>query len=68
MTAAEAFSNEPKFSTVETAKILNLHPMTVRRVIREGRLGAYRIGTKYLVGDHHIAAFIEANEITPKAS
>lgn len=47
------------FSTEETAKRLNLHPETVRRFIREGRLHAVKIGNVHRIEENEIAAYVE---------
>lgn len=44
--------------TVEqAAELLNLHPKTVRRYIREGRLPATRVGKSYRIGRANLDAF-----------
>lgn len=46
------------FLTVEqAAEVLDLHPKTVRRMIREGRLRATRIGKSYRILEADLAHF-----------
>lgn len=46
-------TNEPlldQFYTIkEVAKILKVHDTTIRRAIKQGRLKAFKIGTKWLI-------------------
>ncbi|NII07829.1 helix-turn-helix domain-containing protein [Luteibacter anthropi] len=47
------------FHTVEDVAVrLNLHPRTVHRMIREGRLRATRIGKSYRILDADLNAFV----------
>lgn len=41
----------------ETAVILNIHPESVRRLIRQGRLPAERCGKKYLLHKSLVQSF-----------
>jgi excisionase family DNA binding protein len=56
----------PHLYTVEqVAERLNLHPKTVRRYIREGRLKAKRIGKEYRVARLDLNEFAGAAEPAP---
>jgi excisionase family DNA binding protein len=35
----------PMLSAVEIAELFNVHPSTIRRLAREGRIPSYRVGT-----------------------
>jgi excisionase family DNA binding protein len=45
------------YTVTEAAKLLKLHPKTVRRKIRDGELGSTRIGRQYRITQAHIDAF-----------
>ncbi|OPZ22554.1 MAG: Helix-turn-helix domain protein [bacterium ADurb.BinA186] len=47
------------FLTVtDVAKMLHLHPETVRRFIREGKLKAYKIGKSKLLREEDVKKFV----------
>ena len=53
----------PAFIQVpEVARLISLPVQTVRRLIREGVIPAYRIGTKYLCRPEEVIAAITANK------
>lgn len=45
--------------TKEVSELLKIHPETVRRFIREGRIKAYLVGKQKLVREEEIKNFIE---------
>ena len=47
------------FGVAAVAQRLGVHPETVRRWIREGRLEAVYAGKKLLVTEEHLQAFLE---------
>jgi excisionase family DNA binding protein len=52
---------EKNFYTVEeVADMLSMHPKTIRRYIREGRLAATRIGKSYVIHGHALSLFTES--------
>jgi excisionase family DNA binding protein len=52
---------EKNFYTVEeVAGMLSMHPKTIRRYIREGRLAATRIGKSYVIHGHALSRFTES--------
>ncbi|KVH29219.1 helix-turn-helix domain-containing protein [Burkholderia cepacia] len=54
------------FHTVdESAARLRLHPKTVLRFIREGKLRATRVGRAYRILDADLAAFAQTEPATP---
>ena len=46
------------FTVDEVAQVLDLHPKTVRRHIREGRLPAARVGGEWRVREEDLGAFL----------
>lgn len=52
--------SSPFLTAEEAAKLLGLHPKTVRRMIREGRLRATRIGKSYRILESDLAQFTGA--------
>ena len=46
-------------NTKEVSVLLKIHPETVRRFIREGRIKAYRVGRQKLVKEEEVKNFIE---------
>lgn len=54
---------EKRFYTLkETAKILNVHYMTVRNEIARGNLKPIKIGSDYRVSYEELENYIKANE------
>jgi excisionase family DNA binding protein len=41
----------------EVAKRLNVHPETVKRLIREGKLPATKFGNKWIIHEDRLAVF-----------
>lgn len=61
-----------KYYTVEQiAALLYMHPKTVQRYIREGRLRAVKIGKSWRVDGHDLSKFVESRaesaDETPRA-
>ncbi len=49
-----------KYYTVDQiAKILNIHPKTIQRYIREGKLNATKVGKSWRVTGHDLSVFTE---------
>ena len=46
-------------NTKEVSVLLKIHPETVRRFIREGRIKAYWVGKQKLVKEEDVKNFIE---------
>ena len=42
---------------IQASKILNVHPETVKRLIREGKLPATKFGNKWLIERDRLYAF-----------
>jgi excisionase family DNA binding protein len=52
-----------KTVTVKEASVLmGIHPRTIRKLIKEGKLEAYNTGGKYLVNYDSIPAFIRKDK------
>lgn len=57
------------FYTVEqVSNILNVHPKTVQRYIREGKLRATKIGKSWRITRHNLSNFTECNSCETPAS
>lgn len=55
-----------QFFTVEQiAKMLNIHPKTIQRYIREGKLHATKLGRSWRVTGHDLSRFTEASPPPP---
>lgn len=50
---------EKFYTTEEAAKILDVHPVTLSRYCREGKIGFYKIGRRRRFNDEEIQNFIE---------
>jgi len=54
-----------KYYTVEQiAEIIALHPKTIQRYIREGRLKAQKVGKAWRVTGHDLSVFLEGQNST----
>ena len=63
------FDEKAVFGVPETARILKLHPETIRDFVRTGRLPAIRIGNRYRIGGWALnIALREGVPIDPLAS
>lgn len=52
-----------KYYTVEQiAAMIDLHPKTIQRYIREGRLKAQKLGKAWRVSGHDLSTFIEGTD------
>lgn len=51
---------ENYMDALEASKILKVHPETVKRLIREGKLPATKYGNKWLMERDHLLAFAGA--------
>lgn len=51
-----------EYYTVEQiSKMLNIHPKTIQRYIREGRLRATKVGKSWRITGHNLSVFVESN-------
>lgn len=51
--------NEKYYTVIKAAQLLNMHPKTIRRYIKEGKLKANKIGKSWLIRGHDLSTFIE---------
>lgn len=52
-----------KYYTVEQiSKMLNIHPKTIQRYIREGKLRANKIGKSWRITGHDLSIFVESTD------
>ena len=51
------------YLTVEQiSEMLNIHPKTIQRYIREGKLRAVKVGKSWRVNGHDLSVFLESNK------
>lgn len=55
--------NEKYYKIEDISKMLGLHPKTVGRYIREGKLRATKVGKQWLVTGHDLSVFAEGNSL-----
>lgn len=55
------------FSKGEVAELLRCSPMTVHRLVRDKKLGHYRIGSRVMISAQHLDAFLGRCERTPRS-
>ena len=53
------------YNLKEVENLLNLNIQTIRKLIKEGKLKASKVGTHYMVTDEAIKEFLKANEVQP---
>jgi len=53
------------YTVDQVAKLLDMHPKTIRKFIREGKLQASRVGKQYRITGHDLSVFTgsEHNEV-----
>lgn len=56
--------NEVYYNVEQIAKMLNIHPKTIQRYIREGKLHATKIGKSWRVTGHDLSRFTEGTSAT----
>lgn len=57
-----------KYYTVdEIAELIKIHPKTVQRYIREGRLKATKVGKSWRVSGHDLSIFTEGSSVSGTA-
>lgn len=49
------------YTVEQISNMLNIHPKTIQRYIREGRLHATKIGKSWRVTGHDLSVFVESN-------
>ena len=50
------------YTEIEMAELLQISPMTVRRLRESGKLGYYRIGNGIRISQLHLTEMLAANE------
>jgi len=57
-------SFEPLLDCIEAARLLHLHPKTVERMARQGRLPAFKVGKRWLFRttliDHWVSSLVHS--------
>ena len=48
---------ENYIDVIEASRILNVHPETVKRLIRDGKLSATKFGNKWIMDRDHLRSF-----------
>lgn len=51
--------NKDYYTVDEISNMLNIHPKTIQRYIREGKLRAAKIGKSWRITGHDLSTFIE---------
>ncbi|KNF07630.1 DNA binding domain, excisionase family [Gottschalkia purinilytica] len=55
---------ENQFYTIDkVAEILGMHHKTIRKFIREGKLGANKVGKQWRISVHDLSVFMERNSV-----
>lgn len=56
-----------EFYTVdELAKLLKLHPETIRRYLKKGKIEASKMGKRYRISDEDLKRFLEESKGSDK--
>lgn len=55
------------FTVDEVARMLSIHPKTIQRYIREGKLAATKIGKSWRISGHDLSRFTEGTPATAPA-
>lgn len=53
--------SEPYYTVEKIAEMLSIHPKTIQRYIREGKLRANKVGKGWRVTGHDLSVFMEQN-------
>lgn len=53
------------YNLKEVVSLLGLNIQTIRKLIKEGKLRASKVGTHYVVTDEAIKDYLKANEVRP---
>lgn len=54
------------YTSQEIAKILSVHPMTIYREIRRGKLKAFRVGTDFRINEKDLQEYVKKNKVKPR--
>jgi len=58
---------EKYYSVEQIAGMIDMHPKTIQRYIREGKLRAQKIGKAWRVSGHDLSTFVEGTDGFPKS-
>lgn len=56
--------HEKYYSVDQISEMLNIHPKTIQRYIREGKLRAGKIGKSWRVTGHDLSVFMESTKLS----
>lgn len=56
------------YTSHEIAKILSVHPMTIYREIRRGKLKAFRVGADFRINEKDLQKYVRKNKVKPNAN
>ncbi len=59
---------EKYYTTEQAANLLKIHPKTMQRYIREGKLRANKVGKSWLITGHDLSVFAEGTRENAKES
>ena len=59
--------DESLYTVDRIAELLHMHPKTIQRYIREGKLRAAKLGKSWRVTGHDLSVFLQAHDIRPAA-
>jgi excisionase family DNA binding protein len=59
---------ETYYTVEQIASMLDIHPKTIQRYIREGKLRAVKLGKSWRVTGHDLSAFTESGAATASAA
>lgn len=54
------------YTTEQVAKILQLHPFTILKFIKQGKLKGVKLGRRYRIKESDINSFVDAQTVKPK--
>ena len=57
--------NDAYYTVAQIARMLHMHPKTIQRYIREGKLRAAKIGKSWRISGHDLSWFTEENSLSP---
>jgi len=55
--------NKDYLTVEQISELLNIHPKTIQRYIREGKLRAIKIGKGWRVNGHDLSVFLESQNV-----
>jgi excisionase family DNA binding protein len=58
---------ETYYTVEQISQMLNIHPKTIQRYIREGKLNATKIGKSWRITGHDLSLFAEGAQVTMPA-